>query len=163
MSESENVAPSSDQAANTRGGSNRLSVVLAVLLLAGVGAAGWWYVNQPPAAAAAGAEAVGTTHTGLLPFEPFIVNLSDAGGRRYLRASILLVVPDQRTANRIEENALRYSRIRSAILELLTTQKSDDLGTPEGRAALKHAIAETAKQAGQVDVRDVLFNEFVVQ
>jgi flagellar FliL protein len=100
----------------------------------------------------------------MVPFEPFIVNLADPGGRRFLRVSLQLLVAGESAAAEIEENKLLHLRVRSSILELLTTQTSAGLATPEGRAALKKAIAESATHALEhMEVSDVLFAEFVVQ
>ena len=53
---------------------------------------------------------------------------------------------------------------RSTILELLTTQTSDELVTPEGKAALRKSIKESVEQAPcDTEVIDVLFSDFVVQ
>ena len=76
---------------------------------------------------------------------------------------LLLVLLDEKTAKHVGENPLTVSRVRSAIIELLTTQTSAALATPEGRAELKKSIAQTTAQIAHVDVRDVLFKEFVVQ
>jgi len=47
---------------------------------------------------------------------------------------------------------------------LLTTQKSTDLVTPEGKLALKEAIKlRVAADVPDQKVLDVLFSEFVVQ
>jgi flagellar basal body-associated protein FliL len=56
------------------------------------------------------------------------------------------------------------AKIRSAILERLAQETSDQLVTPEGKAALKKVIAEEAAHAAhELKVTDVLFSEFVVQ
>lgn len=100
----------------------------------------------------------------MVAFEPFIVNLADPGGRRFLRVSLQLLILGDEAAAELEEKGLQHSRVRSAILELLTTQTSAALATPEGRSTLKKAIAETAKhQLEGTEVSDVLFAEFVVQ
>jgi flagellar FliL protein len=138
-------------------------VPAAVLLIGGAGV-GFWYVKDVRAAAATPAKApVEKEPTGLLAFEPFTVNLADPGGRRYLRVSLRLVLPDPEAAKKATEEEIVMTRVRSTLLEVLSAQTATQLGTPEGREALKHMIAETADHAGHLDVRDVLFQEFVVQ
>lgn len=132
-----------------------------LLLLAGGGGGGWWYFNGR---AASTLEAAPLPDPAIAEFEPFVVNLADPGGRRFLRVSLQLLVPGESAAAEIKEDKLLHSRVRSSVLELLSTQTSAGLATPEGRAALKKAIAETATQAlGHTEVSDVLFAEFVVQ
>ncbi len=141
-----------------------IGVPVVVLLLGGAGA-GFWYVQNVRAAGAAGKKPVEQAEeaTGLLSLEPFTVNLADPGGRRYLRVSLHLVLPDPETAKKVEEEEIVRSKIRSALIDTLSEGLATELSKPEGRTALKHAIAEAATHAGHVDVRDVLFQEFVVQ
>jgi TPP-dependent indolepyruvate ferredoxin oxidoreductase alpha subunit len=71
---------------------------------------------------------------------------------------------DEAHAAEIGENEITQARIRSAVLELLAVQTADRLITPDGKAALKQAIAEGASHAVEgLHVSDVLFSEFVVQ
>lgn len=146
-----------------KGGSKLLKFGLPlVVLIAGGGGGGWWYMQQ--AAAAATTEApVEKEPTGMLSFDGFVVNLADPGGRRFLRVSMMLLVPTQKEAKEVSENELKKLKIHSALLELLSTKVASQLWSAEGRAELKKAIAETANHAGQLEVRDVLFKEFVVQ
>jgi len=135
-------------------------LVLVVLLLAGGGGGAYWIFTHRGVAAAAPPP----PNPGIVAFDPFVVNLSDPGGTRFLRVTLRLVVDDQKHAKEIEEDELGRMRIRSAILELLTQQTADHLVTPEGKAELKTAIAERAAHAlHETKVVDVLFTEFVVQ
>jgi len=100
---------------------------------------------------------------GLLVFDPFIVNLADSGGSRFLRVNLQLVVADESEAKELTEEPVKIKRTRSAILELLAVQKSDALVTDEGKQALKKSIVERATKALGTKVLDVFFSEFVVQ
>lgn len=143
-------------------GSKLLKIVVPVLCLLLGGGGAWWYFKgrvdsgaqtAPPAPKPA-----------MVAFEPFVVNLADPGGRRYLRVSLQLVVAGEVAAAEVEEDKLLHSRVRSSILELLTSQTSAGLATPEGRATVRKAIAETATHALEhTEVSDVLFAEFVIQ
>ena len=145
----------------------------AVLLLAGAGGGGyWWWSHRAPAdpkaaEAAAAAEKL-EPHTpedaGIVGFEPFVANLADEGGTRFLRASLKLVVAGAETAKEVEENAVEHAQLQSAILEILTVHTAEQLVTPEGKAALKKEILEkTGHVLHSARVTDVLFTEFVVQ
>ena len=145
-------------------------MIVLLLVLGGGGAGGYFYFFKgAPAAAHAEepepeAEHVPATGTGIVPMEPFVVNLADPGAIRFLRVNLSLVVKDEELAKEIEENAVDKARIRSAILELLAMQHSDAIVTPEGKDELKTLIAERSEHAAhELKVVDVLFSEFVVQ
>jgi flagellar FliL protein len=141
-------------------------VVLLVLGGAG-GAAAWWFYLRPQAAApdAAAQEKASKPHgDGIVPMEQFLVNLADKDSQRFLRVTLRLVVDTKEEAKEIAEDEVAKTRLRSAILELLTQQTADSLTTAEGKAQLKKAIAErTTPVLGGKKVLDVLFTDFVVQ
>ena len=150
-------------------------VALAVLLLAGGGGGGYWYfVVRPQAAAAAHPSAAGgpakaeeghAQGGAALKFDPFVVNLADPGGVRYLRLGLSLVInATDKEAKHLEESKVPLLRIRSAVLDLLSQQLSEHVVTPEGKQELRQAIEERANAILKpVEVTDVLFTEFVVQ
>jgi flagellar FliL protein len=144
-----------------------LTIAGAVLVLVGGGgAAAYWTLRKPAAdAAEAKAEAEKKPESsGIVGFEPFVVNLADPGKQRFLRINVQLVVGEEEEAKHIEENAVERMRLRSAIIELLTEQTSDHIVTPEGKAELKKQIAERAHHIVEpTEVSDVLFSDFVVQ
>ena len=143
-------------------------LVVVVLLLAGGGGGAYWFLFL--GTAEAGAEAAEAEPepepppTGIVPLEPFVVNLADPSGSRFLRVTMSLVVADEAIAHEIEEEEIVVARLRSAILELLAQQQSTGLVTPEGKTELKKSIAESvAHAAHELKVADVLFSEFIVQ
>lgn len=138
-----------------------IAVVAIVLLLGGAGAAYWMLAGNGEAAEPKEEE---TGPGAAVVLEPFIVNLADPGGSRFLRVSLSLIVQDEAHALEIEENAVVKMRVRSSILELLALQTADRLVTPDGKTELKNAIADGATHAiDGLHVTDVLFSEFVVQ
>ncbi len=145
---------------------------IGILLLMGVGGGGffWWQGRQTADAAGhdsgghATPAAEGPQVSGALPFEPFIVNLADPGGARYLKADVRLVVSGAESLEELEEDEVVMLRLRSAILEHLSQKTALELTTPGGKEALKQEIAERCtKILGHAKVSDVLFAEFVVQ
>jgi flagellar FliL protein len=159
------------QAASAPGKKSRkglvIILVVVVLLLAGGGGGAYWFFYGNADAQAAEAEPEPEPEppaTGIVPLEPFVVNLADPSGTRFLRVTMALVVADEAVAKEIEEEKVVHARLRSAILELLAQKQSTELVTPEGKAALKTAIAESAAHAAhELKVEDVLFSEFIVQ
>jgi flagellar protein FliL len=149
-------------AAPKRKSKRLLFAVLGLVVLGGAGGGGFWYWKQSAAAAAAAPEPAKEA-TGLIPLDPFVVNLADREASRFLRVTIKLVVDDEEIAKEVEHHEISKSRVRSAILEVLSGQESAKLTTPEGKAELKRVIAEHAGKALHTEVRDVLFTDFVVQ
>jgi flagellar FliL protein len=138
-----------------------LVIVATVVVLGGAAGGAWWWTSRPAAAAP---KEVPMSERGLLPFEPFLVNLSDAGGNRFLKVTLQLVLDSAEAAAHVQETPVVLSRTRSAVLELLTEQSADALVTPAGKVALKEAIRKRAAEAlEQKEIVDVLFSEFVVQ
>jgi flagellar FliL protein len=159
------AAPAAPPTKSRRGLFIVLFVVL--LLLAGGGGGAYWFLfRAAPEAEAAEAEAEPEPPppTGIIPLEPFVVNLADAGGSRFLRVSLSLVVGDEAQAKEFEEDKIAHMRVRSAILELLAQKQAAELVTPDGKSQLKKSIAEGVSHAAhELKVADVLFSEFIVQ
>ena len=150
-------------------GKGKLFVILGVVfvLLGGGGAGAFFMLRKPAdpeAAAKAEEEKKHEAPKGIISFEPFVVNLADPGGKRFLRINVRLLVPEEEEAKHLEENKVAVERLRAAILELLTEQTSDVIVQAEGKAALKTKIIEHATHIIEpVEVADVLFSDFVVQ
>jgi flagellar FliL protein len=137
-----------------------LIIVAAVVVLAGVG--GGVYAMRRGQSAAPTAEK--STSRGLVPFDPFVVNLADPGGSRFIRVTLSVVVDDEKVASKIADTPVSVKEARSAILELLSEQNSASLVTPDGKTALKKAIIDrVSKIFPDAKVTDVYFAEFVVQ
>src|SRR5688500_6616359 len=148
-------------------GRNRLVLVaVAVVVLAGGVGAAFWFLGPSSAAKAqeAHVEEEPAGKPGIVALDPFVVNLADAGGTRFLRLTLKLVVQSVEHAKELSEDEVSRSRVRSTMIELLTQQAGERLVTPEGKAELKAQIAERASHAmHDTKVLDVLFSEFVVQ
>ena len=151
-------------------------LLVAVLLLSGGGLAGYFYWKSTQAGATGGQSEKGAAkeaaqvkaeegESGLLSFEPFVVNLADAEASRFLRVNLRLVIDkDEEDVKKLEEDKVVMTRLRSSILELLATKTSGELGSADGKDALKEQIEALAgRLLTEAKVRDVLFVEFVVQ
>jgi flagellar FliL protein len=136
----------------------------AVLLLAAGGGGAYWWTSRHTPEATVEAKEVPLGARGLVPFDPFVANLADPGGSRFVRATVQLVVADALQAAEVVEKPVLLAQARATILELLSTQTADALVTPDGKAALRQAIRERVTAAlHDVEVVDVLFSDFVVQ
>ena len=165
MSAAPPAAEAAAPAAAKGGGKKKLLMIGGVVLaLAG----GGYYWKTTAAAAEdtheADSKAVSPKERGLVSFEPFVANLADEGGQRFVRATVQLIVGDAHMATEMTETPVLTMQARAIILELLATQLADTLVTPEGKVVLRQAIAERiAETLHEVEVVDVLFSDFVVQ
>ncbi|HTV00776.1 MAG TPA: flagellar basal body-associated FliL family protein [Luteitalea sp.] len=179
------AAPKSADAPAPKRGKLPLIIGLVVLLAGGGGGGYFWWSRQQAVKAAEAEgkgghgeakgghgekaehaeEAEGGEHGGaLLPLSTFTVNLADTEATRFLRTNVQLVLDaDEDALKELEHEKLPIARARSIVLEVLAQQKSGDLSTPEGKDALKKAIAEKTAKALHHKVSDVLFSDFVIQ
>jgi flagellar FliL protein len=147
-----------------KGGFFKIVLLLLVAVAAGGGGAYFYFMKAAPVHAKEAKPEPPPAPTGIIPLEPFVVNLADTGATRFLRVTLSLVVQDEEQAKEMEEHAIEKARVRSAILELLAEQQSEALATPEGKEELKKALAERVAHAShELKVKDVLFSEFVIQ
>lgn len=97
----------------------------------------------------------------IFSLESFIVNLSDEGGKRYLRVTMGLEVSDPKASDELTK---RLPQIRDRILMILPTRKVGDLQTAEGKNSLRSEIAaELNELFGKEIVKKIYFTEFVIQ
>lgn len=160
-------APAAAPAAGAKkaGGKNKMFMIGGVVLALAGG--GYYYKTQAAAheeEAPKAEKEVSPKERGLVSFDPFVANLADEGGRRFVRVSVQLVVADAAQAAEMTEIPVMAMQARAIILELLSMQLADTLVTPEGKVALRQAIAERVAEAlHEIEVVDVLFSDFVVQ
>jgi flagellar FliL protein len=164
-------------AAPPKKGRRTLPLILGSIVVLALGGGGyWWWARQQVATAAtsehpgaegdhgAASQTKNPEHAALLSLDSFTVNLADTEATRFLRTNVQLVLAvEEDVIKELEHEKLPIMRARSAVLELLAQQKSTALTTPEGKDALKKAIAERASKALHHEVSDVLFSDFVIQ
>jgi flagellar protein FliL len=98
-----------------------------------------------------------------VPFalDPFLVNLADPSGKRYLRATFEFEV---NPLQGVEEMKAITSQVRDRIILVLTSKHFDDMRTTTGKGALREEILNELNQiltSGKA--RHIYFKEFVVQ
>jgi flagellar protein FliL len=130
---------------------------LAVALLF---AAGFWLLGCQSGKAVVAddkAPALATIH-----LEDFVVNLAD--GRSYLRIGIDLGIENEITKGKNEHPPATVPVIRDSVIMLLSTLRSDDLLTPDGKTKLKQDLLKVLNdRLPELKVREIYFNEFMVQ
>jgi flagellar FliL protein len=149
-----------------KGRGKLLFILVGVVVLAGGGAGAAWYLGLLGHAAKAEAKeeakhapepAVGA----LLALEPFIANLADEDGKRYLKATLQVeffgaAVPEEFNA--------RVPQMRDLLLTLFTSKEFTEIRTPQGKAQLRDEIINRMNRSLNKDlVKAVYFTEFLVQ
>jgi flagellar FliL protein len=171
MSEPQTETPAAEAAPAPKKSRGKLFIIVGavVVLLAGGGGAAFWWLRAPAQAATAAPakkapKKLDLATAGIINFEPFVVNLADAGAKRFLRINVRLLVDSAEEAEHIQKSEVILMRLRSDILDLLTTQTSEHIVSAEGKAELKKQIIEHAHATvAPAEVADVLFSDFVVQ
>jgi len=96
-----------------------------------------------------------------LPLEAFIVNLADAGGRRYLRVKMDLELSGESFKEEMEK---RLPQVKNAILMILPHKKFEEIATVEGKNALRDEIMVKLNSFLRTGtVTQIYFTEFVIQ
>ncbi|MEW9581104.1 flagellar basal body-associated protein FliL [Paraburkholderia sp. DGU8] len=143
-------------------------IALIAIVAAGAAGAGVWFFMSKRAPAAASVEVAPPPPAVPLffPLESMTVNLqSDDGQQHFLRIGLTLKLGDARTQQELTEH---MPEVRSHILLALSNKHPDQLAPLEGKRALADELKTlieqpTDKGAAPINVRDVLFTEFVVQ
>jgi flagellar FliL protein len=153
--------------APAKGGKGKLlGIIGAVVVLAGGGAAAW-FLGFIPHGHKTDAEAkeevkVERPEIGAIQaLDPFIANLADEDGKRYLKATLQLEFFDAKVP---EEFHLRLPLMRDLMLTLFTSKTFTEIRTPQGKTLLREEIVNRLNRAMRKDlVKAVYFTEFIVQ
>ncbi len=139
-----------------------LIIIIAVVALA-VGAAGTYFLLVKGDADKKGTVTKDSKNAITVNFalEPFVVNLMDQSGSKYLKVSIQIELSDARL---LESAKNKTPQVRDIIITLLTNKTSDELITPEGKLLLKDEIKQRINQIlGDNSVVNVYLTDFVMQ
>ncbi len=163
-------------------------LILLIIGAAGGGGAYWWFFMRAPVEPGqeegSTTEQVGTTQEQgtaaegqgsprierksvlprssgqVLPLPPFVVNLSDPTGKRYLRLGMEVEVNQDVAAALKSQEA----KVRDAVIVLLAGKTFADISSAEGKILLKAEVAARLNQIlGGAYVVRVYFTEFVVE
>lgn len=160
------AAPAEEAAA--KGGKGKLFAIVGVVVLIGGGAAAWFlgvlpHGTQHDAEAKVKEEAkLEQPEVGALQaLDPFIANLADEDGKRYLKATLQLEFFDAKVP---DEFHARLPLIRDLLLTLFTSKTFAEIRTPQGKTVLREEIVNRLNRAMRKDVvKAVYFTEFIVQ
>lgn len=96
-----------------------------------------------------------------MAMSPFIVNLADPKGKRYLKVTIEIEFEDQTALERAQKAT---PKLRDTVIMMLTSLAFEDVMTPEGKVRIRDELLERFNQALKPDrINNIYFTEFVVQ
>ncbi|MDA8165315.1 MAG: flagellar basal body-associated FliL family protein [Desulfobacteraceae bacterium] len=97
----------------------------------------------------------------LFSLDPFVVNLADPSGKRYLKVQIQL---EMETKEAVGRATLATPKLRDMVIMMLTSLTFDDVMTPEGKIRIRDELLQRFNQVMRPDrVVNIYFTEFVVQ
>lgn len=146
-------------------------IIIIVAALAILGAGGYFamdmFMGEDETTAAEGgadAEQAAADEEPLtvLALEPFIVNLADPSGKRYLKLALTIDCKNEETKQMLEN---RMPKIRDSILLLLTSKEYSQIYPVDGKIRLRNEVLQKINAAlgGTGEVHAVYFTEFVIQ
>ena len=183
----------SAEPAKKKGGSKMLIIIILVVVLLG-GGGGFYYWRTTAAAAAAAEsdtekpkskkETAGTKgktskkssksdSEGEVPddsavkkiieLQPFIVNLADTESARYLRLTVTLGVGGEGGESE-KPDQLFVTRVRNAMLAVLSGKTSDEILSIEGKTKLRKDLLKAAQAASEEPAVEAIYiTDFIVQ
>ena len=99
----------------------------------------------------------------IVELQPFIVNLADEGEARYLRLSVSLGIGGGEGGHE-KPSPLLITRVRNAMLAVLSEKKSDEVLTNSGKAKLRKELLKAAKAAAEdAHIEAIYITDFIVQ
>lgn len=97
----------------------------------------------------------------MLVMEPFVVNLADPKGKRYLKVRIELELENKEIVDRATKAA---PKLRDMVIMMLTSLDFEEIMTPEGKIRVRDELLERFNEALRPDqIKNIYFTEFVVQ
>lgn len=148
-----------------KGSKLKLIIILIVVLvlLGGGGAASYFFFFKAKSQTADKKQDAKPQVAVFLPMDPFIVNLIDNEGERYLKVVMQLELSDQLM---LEDVKKINPKIRDAILELLAAKTYKEMIDPLGKQKLRDEITMRLNliiNSPKGKVVKVYFTEFVIQ
>ncbi|MCB2182890.1 MAG: flagellar basal body-associated FliL family protein [Desulfobulbaceae bacterium] len=97
----------------------------------------------------------------ILTLEPFVVNLADPKGKRYLKIKISLELESLEAVDRVQKVT---PKMRDIVIMMLTSLSFEEVMTPEGKLRIRDELLERFSRTARPDkIKNIYFSEFVVQ
>ncbi len=97
----------------------------------------------------------------VIEMQPFIVNLADKGEDHYLRLTVSIGIGETKEE---KPDPLLITRVRNAMLAVLTTKTSEEVLTEQGKATLRKELLKAARAAVEEPTIEAIYvTDFIVQ
>lgn len=97
----------------------------------------------------------------MVALDPFVVNLADPKGNRYLKMTISMEVETVEAAERAKKLA---PKLRDIVIMMLTSLSFEEVMTPEGKLRIRDELLDRFNRVTKPDrIKNIYFSEFVVQ
>ena len=143
---------------------------VAILFFAGGGYLGWSMIQngsgdtsqQQSQTVEAPSPSIPETEVGqTFDMDPFVVNLNEPGGKRYLKAKVGLELIEEEVRKELEA---RLPQLRDSILLHLSSKTLEEIQSVEGKIELKNALIKRINQVlKKGKIRNLYFTQFVIQ
>lgn len=98
----------------------------------------------------------------IIELQPFIVNLADTEQARYLRISVSLGIGEGGESEKPDQ--LFITRVRNAMLAILSDKSSEEILSMEGKAKLRKDLLSAAQAAAdEPEIQAIYITDFIVQ
>lgn len=100
----------------------------------------------------------------IIELQPFIINLADADQARYLRLNVSIGVGESEGGESEKPDQLFITRVRSALLAVLSTKTSEEVLSVQGKAKLRKELLKAAREASEEPhVEAIYITDFIIQ
>jgi len=145
-----------------------LFIILGVLVIGGAGGGYFAYtkLTAPDPAVIAAQEEQAKKEAMNAPGEmfelkPFVVNLSDPKGKRYLKLKITLELAKDADLEKVEKTK---PKMRDMVIMMLTSLTFEEVMTPEGKIRVRDELHERFNHVLRpTRVKNIYFTDFVIQ
>lgn len=97
----------------------------------------------------------------MFALEPFLVNLSDPKGKRYLKVTITMELLTPEAVAKAEK---MVPKMRDMVIMILTSLSFEEVMTPEGKIRVREELFERFNLVLRPErVKEIFFTDFVVQ
>ena len=153
-------AETGDQGKPEKKKSPLIKIIILVVLLAMLGGGGFFgyvkFLKKEPQPKDPEVEQSVSAEGGI-----FLVNLSDPGGKRYLKVGLQLELSGKKVN---DEFSRRNVEVRDMIIMLLSSKEYSEIGNASGKLTLKRELlTRLNKMLRDGQVKEIYFTEFLVQ
>ncbi|PWB82182.1 MAG: flagellar basal body-associated protein FliL [Candidatus Methylomirabilota bacterium] len=98
----------------------------------------------------------------ILPLDPAIVNIAETNGRRFLKVTVQIEIPEEEKV--VKEVEARKPLLSDRLIQILARKSLEEVTSAGSLESLKRQIADQfAKELGAERLQDVYLTEFVIQ